>query len=296
MNLVEETRSIVFVRCNGNGNSGGVMPKFVSTGFAAAVVLGALSLPALADEKPELKLSYNLGITTDYVFRGFSQTADRPTGQAGVDLSYGIFYAGVWGSGLDFGKDGVSQKDIAKAEVDFYAGIKPVWRGITFDLGVIYYTYPGALDNRVTALDGEANYVELKAGMSREMWKGGTLSSTYYFSPDYTNSTGKVFTSETGFAQELPAWGGITPTISALVGYQKGSSDRYIGLVGNGDNSYWYWNAGVTLGWEKFSLDLRYWDTDIKNDNAAAGFSSNFCKGGTFQCDERFVATFKFTY
>lgn len=267
--------------------------RFAKTMLAAGLAASAFSLPALADEKPEFKYSFNLGITSDYVFRGFSQTAEKPTGQAGLDVSYGIFYAGIWGSGLDFGKDG--GKSIAKAEIDFYAGIKPVWKGITFDLGVIYYAYPGARDN-ATVVDGELNYVELKFGMSREIWKDGTLSSTYYYSPDYTNSTGDVFTSETGFAQVLPSWGPITPTVSALVGYQKGSDDRYVGLVGNGKDNYWYWNAGVTLGWEKFSLDLRYWDTNIKNDNSANGFSSNFCKGSTFQCDERFMATFKFTY
>lgn len=278
------------------GRKGNKMKLPVKFQMAAALMTVALAAPAVADDKPEFKYSYNIGITTDYVFRGFSQTAERPTGQAGLDLSYGIFYAGIWGSGLDFGKDTVSGKNIAKAEVDFYAGIKPVWKGITFDLGLIYYAYPGALDERLTAIDGELNYLELKAGMSREIWKDGTLSSTYYFSPDNTNSTGKVFTSETSFTQVLPAWGPITPSVSALIGYQKGSDDRYIALVGNGDKSYLYWNAGVTLGWEKFSLDLRYWDTDIKNDNGAAGFSSNFCKGGTFQCDERYMATFKFTY
>lgn len=294
MNVVVARPRINFLRHNKSVKRGvGPMTGMMKTLLAAAVISAGISQVAVADEKPELKLSYNLGITSDYVFRGFSQTAERPTGQAGVDVSYGIFYAGIWGSGLDFGQDG--GKNIAKAEIDFYAGIKPVWRGITFDLGVIYYSYPGARDN-ASVIDGELDYVELKAGMSREMWKGGTLTSTYYFSPDYTNSTGKAFTSETGFAQELPSLHGITPTISALVGYQKGDSDRYVGLVGNGKDHYWYWNAGVTLGWEKFSLDLRYWDTSIKNDNSANGFSPNFCKGTTFQCDERFVATLKFTY
>lgn len=272
------------------------MMRMTKVWLAAAILSAGLSQVAIADEKPELKFSYNVGVTTDYVFRGFSQTAERPTGQAGLDVSYGIWYAGLWGSGLDFGNDTATFKSIAKAEIDFYAGVKPVWRGITFDLGVIYYTYPGALDNRLTAVDGELNYVEFKAGMSREIWKGGTLSGTYYFSPDYTNSTGKAFTSETGFSQELPVIAGWTPTFSALVGYQKGDSDRFVGLVGNGKDNYWYWNAGVSFGWEKFSLDLRYWDTNIKNDNSANGFNANFCKGATFQCDERFVATFKFTY
>jgi uncharacterized protein (TIGR02001 family) len=258
----------------------------VRMGLAA---LALMALPAVADEKREFKWSFNGGITTDYVFRGFSQTAERPTGQAGIDLSYGIAYFGIWGSGLDFGLDGNNK--IARAEIDFYAGIKPVWQGITFDLGVIYYAYPNAFDRR-TVITGELDYVELKFGMSREIWKDGTLASTYYYSPDYTNDTGRVFTSETSFTQALGAHHGITPSISALVGYQKGNAARYRTLVANGDDNYWYWNAGLTLGWEKFSADFRYWDTNVKNNGAATGF----CTGTTFQCDERFVMTFKFTY
>ncbi len=264
--------------------------------FVAAMLATSVASSALADDKREFKYSFNVGVTTDYVFRGFSQTAEKPTGQAGLDLTYGILYAGIWGSGLNYGNDIVSGDNIAKAEIDFYAGIKPVWQGITFDLGVIYYAYPNAKDNHLTAIDGELDYVEAKLGWSREIWKGGTFTSTYFYSPDYTNSTGRAWTSETNFAQELPTFHGLTPTISALIGYQKGGSDRYRLLVGNGDNSYLYWNAGLTLGLEKFSLDLRYWGTNIDNSNTAAPFSTNFCKGATFQCDDRFVATVKFTY
>jgi hypothetical protein len=98
-----------------------------------------------------------------------------------------------------------------------------------------------------------------------------------------------VFTSETAFTQVLGTHHGFTPSISALVGYQKGSDTRFRMLVANGDDNYWYWNAGLTIGWEKFTADFRYWDTNVSN-------SGNFCTGTTFQCDERFVMTFKFTY
>ena len=62
---------------------------------------------------------------------------------------------------------------------------------------------------------------------------------------------------------------------------------------GNGDDNYLYWNAGVTLGFlEKWSLDLRYWDSNLGSNAGGSGF----CTGSTFQCDERFMATLKFTY
>lgn len=166
-----------------------------------------------------------------------------------------------------------------------------MWAGVTFDLGAIYYAYPKALD-KSAVVTGELDYVELKLGLVREIWKDGTLASIYFWSPDYTNSTGSVFTSELSFTQALPAHGFITPSVSALWGYQRGASDRYVSLVGNGQKDYMYWNVGVTLTADKLSFDLRYWDTNVKND----GLATDFCRGPTFQCDGRVVGTFKFAY
>jgi uncharacterized protein (TIGR02001 family) len=169
-------------------------------------------------------------------------------------------------------------------EWDFYAGIKPKTGPITWDLGVIYYTYPNAKD-----AGAELNMVEFKVGGSAEIWKDGTLGVTGFFSPDYTGELGDVWTIEVGFSQALPKIGMFSPTFSALYGYQHGSDAAYAGFYG--DNNYSYWNAGLTFGFlEKWSLDLRYWDTNLDATPAGA------CQTGLFQCDERFVATLKFTY
>lgn len=278
------------------------------TAGAAAVALAALLLaaPANADgmrrgsikdapppEKPRCTLSANIGLTTEYVFRGVSQTAEHPAVQGGFDATCGIFYAGVWASNLDFGGDalagGTGTEDVANIEMDWYAGIKPVTGKITWDLGVIYYSYPGSIDPGGLDL----NYVELKVGGSAEIWKDGTFGLTAFYSPDYTLETGPVWTFEAAFSQVLPRIGMFTPTFSALIGYQVGDDATYNALVGNGDDHYTYWNAGLTLGFlEKWSLDLRYWDTNLSSNTGG----SAWCNGPILQCDERFVATLKFTY
>ncbi|HRK19944.1 MAG TPA: TorF family putative porin [Hyphomicrobiaceae bacterium] len=256
----------------------------LKTAMSSAFVASAITLTgvsgAVAQTKPTY--SFNVGITSDYVFRGISQSARSWTGQGGVDMTYGIFYAGLWASGLDFGKTGAG-KEIARAEVDLYMGIKPVAGPITFDLGVIYYMYPGARDSAA-----ELNYVELKAGASASPWKDATIGATVFFSPEYTGETGKVWTLEGSFSQVLPAFGSITPTFSALIGYQAGDLPKYA-IIANNSKDYVYWNAGVTFGWEKFSLDLRYWDTNISN-------VGGFCTGTILQCDSTFMGTLKFTY
>jgi uncharacterized protein (TIGR02001 family) len=269
-------------------------------GAASFLAVALIAGPALADGMPKrgkvrapepapraCALSANVALTTDYIFRGFSQSAETPAIQGGFDATCGIFYAGVWASSIDFGVFPLNGPDenIASIEVDFYAGIKPQTGPITWDLGVIYYTYPDAFDPT-----GELNYVEVKVGASGTIWKDGTLGVTVFYSPEYTGETGDVWTVEAGFSQALPSVGMFSPTFSALLGYQTGNSDAWRDLFANGDDSYLYWNAGLTLGFhEKWSLDLRYWDTDISN-------SGGFCTGDIFQCDSRFVATLKFAY
>jgi uncharacterized protein (TIGR02001 family) len=265
--------------------------------FADGMARKSLKDMPAPEPRRECKLSANIALATEYVFRGVSQTAEHPAVQGGFDVTCGIFYVGTWASNLDFGGDalwgGAGTEDVANIEIDFYAGIKPVTGPITWDLGVIYYTYPGSID----PLGRDFNYVELKVGGSATIWKDGTLGVTVFYSPDYQLESGNVWTIETSFSQVLPKVGRFTPTFSALLGYQTGDDAFYKTTFANGEDHYFYWNVGLTLGFhERWSLDLRYWDTDIKNNNVGGGGVNNFCKGPILQCDERFVATLKFTY
>ena len=142
---------------------------------------------------------------------------------------------------------------------------------------------------RVSAI---VDYVELKAGVSTEVWKGGTVGGTVFFSPDYQFETGNVWTLEGSFSQVLPTiFGRITPTFSALLGYQFSTDDKVASQArhGNGNSNYIYWNAGVNFGLDKnWSLDVRYWDTNISDRRLLQLVRPS--------CDERVVGTLKFTY
>lgn len=245
----------------------------LSTGVAHAGDLfdrgGSLKdSPVVHSDRPEF--SANVGLTTDYVFRGISQTEEGAAIQGGFDATYKMFYAGVWASNLDFGSDG-NGNDIANIEVDIYAGIKRKWRNTEFDLGVIYYAYPGAED-----AGAELDYVEFKWASTTELTDRVSLSTATYYSPDYTGETGDVLTSEGSISVGLGEYRGFKPTFSALLGYVDFLDDGFEA------NSYTYWNAGVEVGFaDKFTLDLRYWDTDNDGNDPFAGENSK----------ERFVAT-----
>ena len=230
--------------------------KSCVVGAALAV---AFALPAQAQDK-KLELSATATFTTDYIFRGVSNSDENPAVQASFDATYGIFYAGIWGSNTDFG-DGI--------ELDYYAGITPKWWNITFDIGGLYYNFPG-----FTSID----YFELKTGAS---WTGGnwTLGVTNYWSPDNfglgVDSNATEGSVSYTFAGKL--FNFFTPSVSGLIGYQA-----YEDIVPD----YTYWNAGLTLGFmENWSADIRYWDTDYSD---AECFINS---GGFGNCDARVVGT-----
>ncbi|MEQ1714483.1 MAG: TorF family putative porin [Hyphomicrobium sp.] len=251
------------------------MMKFMKLASAAALAGIALAGPARADDPPKLAWSMTAAGTSDYMFRGFSQTREDPAFQLSFDATYGIFYAGVWGSNIDFDEANAFKENV---EIDFYAGITPALGSVTFDLGVLYYYYPGVND---FALGGEADYVELKAGAKTTLMEKLALAAYVYWTPDNFGETGSVVTIEGSANYTLGTFGIFTPTIGGTIGTALAENN----IFGGGDN-YLYWNAGLALAVDKFTFDFRYWDTDL-NDAT--------CKGEAFQCDERFVFTTKIT-
>ncbi len=226
---------------------------------------------APAEEPRRCSFSMNIGGTSDYVFRGISQSYEDPTVQGGADATCGMFYAGVWASGIDFVKGSNNLAGDGSVEVDLYAGIKPTWGPLTFDLGVIYYAYPGGNDGGL--LGPELDYVELKGGVSGT-WNNLALGAILFWSPDYTLETGNVITLEGSAGYTFAAMGPITPSITGVVGTVQSLDSNSAQL------DYTYWNAGLALAVDKFTFDFRYWDTDISNNGLA---------------DERFVFTAKVT-
>ena len=274
--------------------------KFTTGALALAAGCSAVSAVATADEPPKFTYSFNIGVTNDYVFRGVAQNREKPSAQGGIDLTYGIAYFGLWASNIDFGPNPNGRSKQVSTELDIYGGIKPVVGPATFDLGVIYYAYPGANDRGLVAGQVESqDYVELKGGVSGAFITALpklTLGGVVFYSPEYQGKQGNVVTVEGNAAYELPAIGPITPTVGGTIGAQYGDSSGQIGNLpigkfnlGNGSDSLTYWNVGVTLAVEKFSFDFRYWNTDISNQN-------NFCQGRFLQCDGQFAFIGKFTY
>jgi uncharacterized protein (TIGR02001 family) len=114
--------------------------------IAAAITLALASLGASTaraeDAKPEHEVSFNAAVTTDYRYRGISQSRLDPALQGGADYVHNPsgFYAGTWLSTIHWIKDSGGDGNI---EWDIYGGKKgEIAPGITYDVGGLYYFYP----------------------------------------------------------------------------------------------------------------------------------------------------------
>jgi uncharacterized protein (TIGR02001 family) len=247
----------------------GIIKSFV----LGAALAAALATAAQADDK-KLTLSATTVFTTDYIFRGLSQTNEGPAVQPEIDLYYGIFYAYIWGSNVNFGPNG---QNIADIEIDYGVGITPKSNNITFNIAGLYYAYPGYCESECGLVNPD--YFELKTTAA---WTGGnwTLGIGNWWSPDFFGQTGDgdAVEGSVAYAFSNKLFNFFSPTISGLVGWQT------VDTLGD----YTYWNVGLTLGFmEHWSADVRYWDTDATG-TTCAGYA-------TFQdnCDARVVGTIK---
>jgi uncharacterized protein (TIGR02001 family) len=97
----------------------------------------------------------NVGLFSNYIFRGISQTGGKPAIQGGFDWSHSSgFYLGTWASNVSWLEDfGLYNR--SSLEWDFYGGYKANLGSSDwwYDLGTIYYYYPGSKNPGVVSAD-----------------------------------------------------------------------------------------------------------------------------------------------
>ena len=104
------------------------MKKLVLVAAIAATTFGAVSTA-----QAEVTVAANANVTTDYKFRGISQTQSGPAFQGGFDVAFGNgFYVGNWNSNISNLGTG------AGLEMDFYGGYAGEVSGIGYDVGALY--------------------------------------------------------------------------------------------------------------------------------------------------------------
>ena len=146
-----------------------------SLALALAATVGTANAQAPAPAAaPEHTLTANVGIFSQYIFRGISQTAGKPALQGGFDYAHASgFYAGTWASNVSWLED-FGAYTRSSLEWDFYGGYKANFGDSDFfyDVGTIYYYYPGNRNPGVVNADAW----ELYAGVG---WKWASAKFSY---------------------------------------------------------------------------------------------------------------------
>ena len=109
---------------------------------ASAGVSAQTAETAASAAPPEHSLSFNIGLASDYRYRGISQSRLKPALSAGADYSHASgLYAGTWLSSIRWIKDAGGN---APVEWDVYGGYKGSAGPIGYDVGLLRYQYPSA--------------------------------------------------------------------------------------------------------------------------------------------------------
>lgn len=172
-------------------------------------------------------------LTSDYDFRGVTQNQEDPAFQLGLNYGHESgFYAGIWGSNVDFGPGKPT------VEVDLYAGFAGGDAAETFgyDVGAYFYAYPGA---------STLNTFEIFAGLSK-----GWFSGKLWYSPEVASSNSSGWYVEGNATIPLPQ----NFSLLGHVGYTFGDAS-WSGPLKDTDYS-----LGVGYAWGKVNLSVKYVD------------------------------------
>lgn len=203
-----------------------------------ALLLPLAAAPgAMADDLAGGTLSGTVAATTDYLFRGVSQTRNDPAVQAGLTWTHasGVFVS-AWGSNVDF-NDGKSN-----LETDLTVGWSGSQDKISYGASLIYYAYPG-VPGRL-----DYNYWEAQANAAIDL---GVVkpSVAVFYSPDFFGTEDKALYITGGLSVPLTD----SLKLYANIGYQDYSSRT---------KNVTDWNGGIVWTLSGFDIDLRYSDTN----------------------------------
>ncbi|KQW91333.1 hypothetical protein ASC94_16170 [Massilia sp. Root418] len=211
--------------------------------LAAAITLAMATLGAGAARaedapaaKPDNEVSFNAALTTDYRYRGISQTRLKPALQGGADWTHNPsgFYAGTWLSTIKWIDDAGGD---AKVEWDVYGGKRgDLGGGFSYDVGGLYYFYPS------NDLHPSANTFELYGAVS---YGPATLK--------YSHSTTNLF----GFADSKNS-GYFDASVNQEIqdGYILNLHVGRQNVKNNSAFSYTDWKVGVTKDYGVVTVSL----------------------------------------
>ncbi len=226
--------------------------KLSKTLLTTSVLLASLPTAQAAAEMGDFEFSANVALTSDYVFRGFTQTDEGWAIQGGFDINHGSgFYVGAWGSNVKFLEDDtVAPEDRADTEIDLYVGYgNELDSGLSYDISALQYIYPGA------GSDLNYDFSEFHLGVGYSLPVGTEFGLSYDYSPEWFGETGKAQHYAFNIGHSLSNGLGF----GAFVGQQTFDENDKAG------EDYVYYGASISYGVADFEFSVNFSDTDLDN-------------------------------
>ncbi len=220
--------------------------KLLKLSLAAALAVTV----AFAEDKSDLGVSANVAMTSNYVWRGMTQSKNSPAIQGGFDLDYKGLYAGVWGSNVDFGST-------ASVEIDLYLGYANDISGFSYDINYCQYTYPNETD--------ELNFGEASLTLGYD-FEVVAISAKYYLgvdTNDVANETANGWEPGNGWEVGLSVPLPMEISIDGTYGSYDDSGTQNNTLNNFGE----YYSVGATKSFGKFDITASYTGMDFESNN-----------------------------
>lgn len=228
------------------------MKKYLSTSAAAVVIAASLSAPVMAE------ITANIGATSNYVWRGVTQSGDEAAISGGIDYSNESgLYAGTWTSNVSGGH-----------ELDLYFGYAGEAGDVEYDAGYIYYAYPGNgnADINFGEIYGQASMGMFSAGLAYTVNAGDSNDGGAFDNGDLYIHAGVNGELEQGWSWE------------ATVGMYEFDAD---GSAGAGDISYAHYQLDLSksvgdFGDFTFTLSGAEQESGSNDPKAFVSWAKNF--------------------
>ena len=195
------------------------------------------------------------GATTNYIFRGISQSDNKPSVNANAELRYVVnnnysLYVGAAGSSVKL----TNQNETPPAEWDVMGGVRTTYGAFTVDLGAVAYLYSKTVNDFFVTTP---NWQEVYAKTTYTVNDSLTVGLNAFFSPSVL---------DTGAKAEY-----IAGTVAYKIGDVTLSSEFGRQFLGTTDSTHFsyklpdynYWNVGASYTYKIATLDLRYHDSDL---------------------------------
>lgn len=232
--------------------------KTIIAGLVASAFVPAL---ASAADSPHT-LTGNVGIYSQYIFRGLMQTNKDPALQGGFDYSHSSgFYAGTWLSNISWLTDSPAATGYTSSslEWDVYGGYRGSIGDIGYDVGILQYIYPGTHNTVANPGTVKADTLEIYGALS---WKW--LSAKY--SHSIGNKTFGVANSRDTYYLDFSINYPVTEklTLSAHYGIQEFDGSTPAGVSNDSFASYDDWKIGASYALpQNFTVGAFFTGTDM---------------------------------